>query len=103
MMKCTECPDYRECSRTKDLRRFRQKCPKAKEEKVFTNADKIRSMSDEELTAAIYQLIYAKDPAAWFCKGSKECGELMDNDQLIPDEMCRECLLKKLRQTAEVD
>ena len=69
----------------------------------MTYAEYIRSMSDEELTAAIYQLIYAKDPAAWFCKGSKECGELMDNDQDIPDEMCRECLLKKLRQTAEVD
>ena len=48
-MKCTECPDYRECSRTKDLRRYRSKCPKAKEKKVFTIADRIRSMNDDEL------------------------------------------------------
>lgn len=100
-MKCTECPDYLKCSRTKDLRRFRKQCPKAKEEKVFTYADRIRSMSDEELTAAIYCLIYAKDPAMWFCKGSKECGEMMDNDQDIPEEMCRKCLLQKLQQPAE--
>ena len=49
MMKCTECPDYRECSKTKDLRRYRQKCPKAKQEKVFTIADRIRAMKDDEL------------------------------------------------------
>ena len=67
----------------------------------MTFADKIRNMSDEELTAAIYQLIYAKDPAMWFCKGKKECGDLMDNNQDIPDEMCLECLLKKLQQPAE--
>ena len=66
-----------------------------------TIADSIRSMSDEELTDAIYRLIYAKEPAAWFCKGSKECGDLMDNDQDIPDEMCRKCLLKKLQEPAE--
>ena len=49
MMKCAECPDYRECSRTKDLRRYRRKCPKAKEKKVFTIADRIRAMNDDEL------------------------------------------------------
>ena len=67
----------------------------------MTFADKIRSMSDEELTDAIYKLIYAADPARWFCKGTKECVEIMDNDGEIPDEMCRKCLLKKLQQPAE--
>ena len=66
-----------------------------------TFADSIRSMSDEELTDAIYRLINAKDPATWFCKGSKECGDLMDNDQDIPDEMCKKCLLAKLQEPAE--
>lgn len=67
-----------------------------------TMCDKIRSMSDEELTAAIYQLIYATaDPALWFCKGKKECGDLMDADKEIPEEMCRKCLLEKLRQPVE--
>ena len=68
-----------------------------------TYADRIRAMSDEELTDAIFQLIYAKDPATWFCKGTKECGELMDADKEIPDEMCKACLLAKLQQPAEED
>ena len=67
----------------------------------MTNADRIRAMSDEELTSAIYQLINATDPALWFCKGSKECGDLMDANEDIPDEMCKACLLAKLREPAE--
>ena len=64
-------------------------------------ADKIRAMSDEELCDAIFRLIYALDPATWFCKGKKECGDLMDADKEIPDAMCKACLLAKLRQPAE--
>lgn len=67
----------------------------------ITTADRIRAMSDEELTDAIYRLIHANDPALWFCKGTKECGELMDNDEEIPEEMCQKCLLEKLQQPAE--
>lgn len=71
--------------------------------KTKTYADRIRAMNDEELTDAIYQLIYAMDPATWFCKGKKECGELLDADKEIPNEMCKNCLLEKLRQPAEED
>ena len=71
------------------------------EHKITTNADSIRAMSDEELTDAIYRLIHANDPALWFCKGTKECGELMDNDEEIPEEMCRKCLLERLQQPAK--
>lgn len=67
----------------------------------MTNAERIRAMSDEELTDAIYRLIHANDPAIWFCKETKECWELMDNDEEIPEEMCRKCLLEKLQQPAE--
>lgn len=68
---------------------------------VQSFADKIRAMTDEELCDAIFQLIYAMDPATWFCKGKKECGDLMDADKEIPDEMCKACLLAKLRQPAD--
>ena len=66
-----------------------------------TFADRIRAMSDEELTDAIYKLLYAQDPGRWFCKGTKECEQMMDNDEDIPDEMCKKCLLNKLRQPAD--
>ena len=48
-MKCTECPEYNECSKKYNLTIRRKRCPKAKEEKVVTNADRIRAMSDDEL------------------------------------------------------
>ena len=69
----------------------------------MTYAELIRSMSDEELTDAIYQLINAMDPSTWFCKGNKECGDLMDANEDIPDEMCKKCLLAKLQEPAEED
>ena len=74
---------------------------KLEREDPKTFADKIRAMSDEELTDAIYKLLYARDPGKWFYKGTKECEEIMDNDGEIPDEMCRQCLLKKLQQPVE--
>lgn len=48
-MKCVECTDYLKCSKEHDLRMFRRHCKKAKEEKVVTNADRIRAMTVEEL------------------------------------------------------
>lgn len=88
------------------LAEIRSKLPYIPPEKIEllparSFADKIRSMSDEELCDAIFRLIYALDPATWFCKGKKECGDLMDADKEIPDEMCKACLLAKLRQPAE--
>jgi hypothetical protein len=49
IMKCTECPEYNDCSKKYNLTIKRKRCPKAKEENVVTNADRIRAMSDEEL------------------------------------------------------
>ena len=48
-MKCTECPDYRECHKKNDLRKTRHYCDKAKETHHPTNADRIRHYTDEEL------------------------------------------------------
>lgn len=52
-MKCRECPDYRECNKTHDLRRYRPHCSKAKEQKVFTNGDRYRAMSDREMAETL--------------------------------------------------
>lgn len=57
-MKCVECTDYLKCSKEHDLRMFRRHCKKAKEEKVVTNADRIRAESDEELAG---WLIFLRD------------------------------------------
>ena len=69
--------------------------------KIETYLDQMRSMTDEEICDAIFRLIYAMDPATWFCKGKEECGALVDADKDIPDEMCKACLLAKLRRPVE--
>ena len=48
-MKCRECPDYAKCVKESNLAIKRKNCQKARTEKVKTNADRIRAMSDEEL------------------------------------------------------
>lgn len=47
-MKCSNCPEYEVC-RKYDLRKVRPRLKKEQNTEGFTNADKIRSMTDEEL------------------------------------------------------
>ena len=71
-MKCRECPDYRECNKTRDLRRYRHHCGKAKEQKVFTNGDRYRAMSDREMAALIYNGI-SSDPCDYCANNNDNC------------------------------
>ena len=48
-MKCRECPDYAKCAKESNLTIKQKNCSKAKTEKVKTNADKIRDMTDDGL------------------------------------------------------
>lgn len=63
-----------------------------------TNADKIRSLTDEEQVDFIFNLIYCEDPAHWFCTNKKECAAMMAEDGLIPDEWCKKCMLEALQK-----
>lgn len=40
-MKCTECPDYRECNKKNDLRRKRQRCTKRDSLEKIVDLDKM--------------------------------------------------------------
>lgn len=62
-----------------------------------TNAELIRSMSDEELAAMLLRV----DGESGFCKSLPECLELVDNDGGVPLQKCEACMLKWLRQPAE--
>ena len=62
----------------------------------MTMADKIRAMSDEDLTDIIYEL----NMEGTFCTNRKECYEKLNNDE-ITDEMCKKCLLEWLRKPVE--
>ena len=52
-MKCRECPDYAKCVKESNLKIKRKRCKEAKTKYVMTNADRIRSMTDEELAELI--------------------------------------------------
>lgn len=62
----------------------------------MTIGDRIRAMSDEDLTDIIYEL----NMEGTFCQNRKECLELLDNDKLT-DDMCKKCLLEWLRKPAD--
>lgn len=62
----------------------------------MTNADCIRSMSDEELA----KLLYNCDDLG-YCKNLPECSDLLDTEEGIPEEKCIGCILHWLRQPAE--
>lgn len=61
-----------------------------------SRADLIRRMTDEELAGKIYDLMGDK-----YCKNLPECGEMLDNNQEIPEEKCKDCLLEWLKQPEE--
>ena len=84
-MKCRECPDYVKCVKESNLAIKRKNCPKARAEKVKTNADRIRSMTDEELSKE-YWCPYSTGPD--FC---------------YINSTCTDCRLHWLQQPAEVE
>ena len=58
----------------------------------MTNGDKIRNMTDEELAEHILSTP-AYETCIKFCKNREECCEIMDMDNDIPEEWCKQCLL----------
>lgn len=71
------------------------------ENKIMTNADRIRAMSDEELADAIFRLHIDDCKEMHFCKESDRCDEILDKGELIPKEMCRACLMEWLKAAAD--
>lgn len=62
----------------------------------MTNADRFRSLSDEDLADIIYEL----NMEGTYCQNRKECEKLLNNDG-ITDDMCKKCLLEYLRKPVE--
>lgn len=67
---------------------------------VFTNTDRIRSMSDEELSQNINRLLEGEISIP-YCRELPECDADVERDALIPLERCEQCVLHWLRQPAE--
>lgn len=64
-----------------------------------TNADRIRTMTDEELADVIIKnSCNTFSEVIKFCKNSEECSDMLDSFNEIPESMCRKCLLEWLQQ-----
>ena len=74
----------------------KRECPDV----VFTNADRIRAMSDEELSQNINRLLEGEISIP-YCRELPECDAEVERDAPIPVERCEQCVLKWLRQPAE--
>lgn len=61
----------------------------------ITNADRLRSMTDEELARVLYNGIDAE-----YCSNDPTCGAMLDESGGVPEERCIACALKWLRQPA---
>ena len=65
-----------------------------------TNADKIRSMSDEELADLFYSFQNLEDEVK-FCKNKGVCIDILDDGEEIPDAMCKQCLVEWIQSEVE--
>lgn len=58
-----------------------------------TRADRIRQLDDEALAKELYRFGDAS-----FCRNSKECAELPDQDKEISEEKCMACVLQYIQE-----
>ena len=72
------------------------------ENKVFTNADRIRALSDEALANVMIGLSDL-DTRIGYCQNKPKCEALLDTEEGIPASMCEKCMLEWLQKPAEVE
>lgn len=68
--------------------------------KTTTNADRIRSMSDEELAENLYWFCDLEERIG-YCKNMPECEKLLETEDGVPEKKCIGCLLEWLKQPAK--
>ena len=64
----------------------------------LTNADRIRSLTDDELAEIISADMVEEKTG--YCQNKKECSEILDSDGIISAEMCKQCALEWLKKPA---
>lgn len=62
-----------------------------------TNADRLRTMSNEELADFLNKGVEER-----FCKNLEECGIMLDQEKEIPEGKCRQCVLAWLQQPTTI-
>ena len=68
--------------------------------KPMTHADRIRTMTDQELARIMVQLSDL-DVRIPYCQELPECEALLETDDGIPAEKCEQCMLAWLKKPEE--
>lgn len=74
----------------------------SRKQRVRSNADRIRAMSDEELAKAIHLLVEGESMIQ-YCRSLPECDEDLERDTVIPLDRCEKCVLHWLQQPVKED
>lgn len=74
----------------------------SRKQRVRSNADRIRAMSDEELAKAI-NLLVDGESAIQYCRSLPECDEDLERDTVISLDRCEKCVLHWLQQPVKED
>ena len=84
----------------KCIERFLMQKARGRVDQTVTNADKIRSMTDDELADYLVRL---PEEQPDFCLRLPSCDEDVADDRLIPLERCHGCMKKYLQQEVAED
>lgn len=111
MAKCKNCTNLYNLSDENDVIAGKW-CPKTNDSpdveaerecgyyKRMTQADRIRYMSEEELADILYSFQNLEDKVK-FCMNKDSCTDILDGGDVIPDDMCKQCLLEYLHSEVE--
>ena len=73
----------------------------ARKQKTRSIGDNIRRMLQTDEGLADFMLEHNICDGIDFCKNTPECRDLADNGGALPDEWCRQCLIKWLKKEAD--
>lgn len=70
------------------------------EPKIRTQFDRIKAMPVEELAEAMLKIKDINELIP-FCGKSTRCDDILDAGELVPEEMCRQCMVEWLQSEVE--
>lgn len=65
---------------------------------MITRGDNIRRMLQTDEGLADYMMEHHISDGIDFCGNDQKCDDRTDNEKSIPDEWCRQCLIKWLKE-----
>lgn len=68
----------------------------------MTRRDKLNAMDNLELAGFMLRIGFCSENGGDFCTSRPECEELMEQDELVPEESCVACLAEWLGREGDL-